>query len=145
MCATLLNPNQPNHYFTASPVQARERQIRAPWKCILGNPSRGSYWDHVTVYPYNGYIRSTNPIVRHIMSLTCTLKRILVNSSTPKHAKSKPLHYSNMRAWAPKVWQTCCHRKCFYLLLEVRSANFIATFIVLCTLYICDQTNNNEN
>ena len=42
MCATLLNPNQPNHYFPATPVQARERQIRAPKKCILGELRRGS-------------------------------------------------------------------------------------------------------
>ena len=36
MCATQLNPNQPNQCFTASPVRARERQIRAPKKGILG-------------------------------------------------------------------------------------------------------------
>ena len=36
MCATLLDPNQPNHFLTASPVRARERQIRAPKKRILG-------------------------------------------------------------------------------------------------------------
>ena len=29
-CATQLDPNQPNHYFPASPVRARKRQIRAP-------------------------------------------------------------------------------------------------------------------
>ena len=71
---------------------------------IIGHQSRASYWDNVTVYPYNGYIRSTNPIVWHVMSLTCTLKWILVNYGTPKHAKTQPLHHSNMRAWAPKVW-----------------------------------------
>ena len=78
MCVTQLNPNQPNHYFGASPVRARERQIRAPKKHILGGLGRASYSDRVTVYPYNGYIRSTNPIVRHVMSLTCTLARIHV-------------------------------------------------------------------
>ena len=41
MCATLLDPNQPNHYFTASPVRAREHQIRAPEKGILGEMRRG--------------------------------------------------------------------------------------------------------
>ena len=56
MCATLLDPNQPNHFFTASPVRARERQIRAPKIGILGVRSRGSYTDNVTVYPYNRYI-----------------------------------------------------------------------------------------
>ena len=78
MRATQINPNQPNHYFTASPVRARERQIRAPKKHILGGLGRSSYSARVTVYPYNGYIKSTNPIVRHVMSLTCTLKQITV-------------------------------------------------------------------
>ena len=41
MCATLLDPNQPNQYFTASPVRAREHQIRAPEKGILGGLTRG--------------------------------------------------------------------------------------------------------
>ena len=36
MCATQLDPNQLNQCFTASPVRARERQIRAPKKGILG-------------------------------------------------------------------------------------------------------------
>ena len=79
MCATQLNPNQPNHYFAALPVRAREHQIRAPKKCILGELGRGSYSDRVTVYPYNGYIESTNTVVRYLMSLTCTLRWILVN------------------------------------------------------------------
>ena len=74
MFTTQLNPNQPNHYFTASPVRARERQIRAPKKHILGGLGRASYSDRVTVYPYNGYIRSTNLIVRHVMSLTWIVK-----------------------------------------------------------------------
>ena len=56
LCATLLNPNQPNQCFTASPVRARERQIRAPGKGILGGIGRGSYPTRVTVYPYNRYI-----------------------------------------------------------------------------------------
>ena len=63
MCATQLNPNQPNHYFSALPVRAREHQIRAPKRCILGGLSRSAYWYRVTVCPYNGYIRSSNPIV----------------------------------------------------------------------------------
>ena len=79
MRATLLDPNQPNQCSTASPVRARGRQIRAPKKHILGGLSTGSYSDRVTVYPYNGHIKSTNPVVRHVMSLICTLKRILVN------------------------------------------------------------------
>ena len=40
MCATLLDPNQPYRYFTASPVRAREHQIRAPEKGILGEMRR---------------------------------------------------------------------------------------------------------
>ena len=79
MWVTQLNPNQPNHRFTALPVQAREHQIRAPKKCSLGELSRGSYRDHVTVYPYNRYIRSTNLIVRHVRSLTWTIKRTRAN------------------------------------------------------------------
>ena len=70
MCATQLDPNQLNQCFTASPVRARERQICAPEEGILGVRSRHSYPTRVTVYPYNGYIKSTNPIVRHVMSLT---------------------------------------------------------------------------
>ena len=37
MCATQLNPNQPNHYFSALPVRAREHRIRAPKKNIYGD------------------------------------------------------------------------------------------------------------
>ena len=40
MCATLLDPNQRNHYIKASPVRAREHQIRAPEKGILGGMRR---------------------------------------------------------------------------------------------------------
>ena len=88
MSATQLNPNQPNHYVTASLVRARDRQIRAPKKHIFGGLSRSSYWARVTVYPYNGHIKSINPIVLRVMSLTCTLKRILVNYGAPKHAQT---------------------------------------------------------
>ena len=95
MCATQLNPNQPNHCFTALPVRAREHQIRAPKKCILGGLSRRPYSDRVTVYPYNGYIKSTNPIVWHVMSLTCTLERMLAYQHVPKHAATQTLHDSN--------------------------------------------------
>ena len=89
MCATQLNPNQPKHYFKASPVQARERQIRAPKKRILGGIRRVSYPAQVTVYPYNGYIRGTNPIVRHVTSLTWTLRRMHANPCAPKHARTQ--------------------------------------------------------
>ena len=40
MFATQGTPNQPNQYIIASPVRARERQIRAPEKRILGGMSR---------------------------------------------------------------------------------------------------------
>ena len=43
MYATQLDANQPNHYFTALPVRAREHQIRAPKMYILGGLSRGPY------------------------------------------------------------------------------------------------------
>ena len=88
MCATQLNPNKPNHYFTALPVRARERQIRAPKKHILGGLRRGSYSDHVTVYPYNGYIRSTNPIMRKLESLQWVLIMMCatqLNPNQPNH------------------------------------------------------------
>ena len=103
MCAPLLDPNQPNQCFTASPVRARECQIRAPKKGIIGAPCRGSYPDNVTVHPYNGYIRGTNPITRHVMSLTCTPTRMRANQHVPKHAATQPLHGSNARARAPNL------------------------------------------
>ena len=103
MCATLLDPNQPNQCFTASTVRARERQTRAPKKHILRGLGRGSYPAHVTVYPYNGYIKSTNPIVRHIMSLICTPIRMCANQRAPKHAVTQSLHDSNARARAPNL------------------------------------------
>ena len=103
MCATQLNPNQLNHHFTALPVRAREHQIRAPKKCILGGLCRSAYWYRVTVCPYNGYITSTNPIVRHALSLTWTMKRILVNLYAPKHAATQSLHDSNMSSRAPNL------------------------------------------
>ena len=44
MCATQLNPDQLNHYFTALPVRAREHQIRAPKKHIIwGLSMKGVY------------------------------------------------------------------------------------------------------
>ena len=103
ICATLLGPNQPNQCFTASPVRARGRQIRGPKMRILGGICRSSYPAHVTLYPYNGYIRSTNPIARHVMSLTCTLKRMRANQCTPNHAATQPLHGSNARDPAPNL------------------------------------------
>ena len=101
--ATLLNPNQPNQCFTASPVRARERQIRAPKKGILRGTTRVSYMDNVTVYPYNGCIGGANPIVRRVMSLICTLNRMHANQHAPKHAATQPLHDSNTRAPAPNL------------------------------------------
>ena len=103
MCATLLEPNQHAQCSTPSSVRARERQIRAPKKGILGVRSRGSYWDNVTVYPYNRYIRSTNPVVRHVMSLACTLKRMRANQHAPKHATTQPLHDSNLKYARPST------------------------------------------
>ena len=85
------------------PVRAREHQIRAPKKCILGGLSRSAYWYRVTVYPYDGYITSSNPIVRHAMPLTWTMKRKRVNLHGPKHAATQPLHDSNTRAPAPNL------------------------------------------
>ena len=103
MCATLLDPNQHGQCSTASSVRARERQIRAPQKGILGVRSRGPYPAQVTVYPYSEYIGGTNPIVRHVMSLSCTLKRMRANQRPPKHAATQPLHDSNTRAPAPNL------------------------------------------
>ena len=101
--AMLFNPNRPSQCFTASPVRARERQIRAPKKRILGGIRRGTYPTHVTVYPYKGYIGNTNLIVRHVMSLTWTLTRMSANQNAPKHAATQPLHDSNARARAPNL------------------------------------------
>ena len=103
MCATLLEPNQHAQCSTPSSVRARERQIRAPKKGILGVRSRVPYRARVTVHRYNRYITSTNPIVRHVMSLTCTLKRMRTNQHAPKHAATQPLHGSNTRAPAPNL------------------------------------------
>ena len=86
MCATLLDPNQPYRYFTAPPVRAREHQIRAPGMRHLGGMSRTPYPGNVTVYPYNRYIRGTNPITRHVKSLTCTLNRMRANQHAPNLA-----------------------------------------------------------
>ena len=103
MFAALLDPNQPNQCITASPVRARERQIRAPEKSILGGISRVPNPNRVTIYPYNRYMRSINPIVRHVMSLTYTLARMHADQHAPKHATTQPLHDSNTRARAPNL------------------------------------------
>ena len=103
MCATLLNPNQHSQCLTASSVRARERQSRAPKKGILGVFCRGPYQTRVTVYPYNRYIGGTNPVVRHVLSLTCTLIRMRANQHAPKHAATQPLYDSNTRAPAPNL------------------------------------------
>ena len=88
MCATLLDPNQPNQCIRASPVRAREHQIRAPEKGILGEMRRGCYPARVTVYPYSGYVKRTNPITRHAMSLTWSLKRMRSNQHNISHSHS---------------------------------------------------------
>ena len=62
MCAVQLNPNQPNHHFTASPIRAREHQIRAPKKCILGEMSRAPTW---IVLPF---IRTADTLEVQILS-----------------------------------------------------------------------------
>ena len=103
ICTTLLDPNQLNHYVTASPVRAHEHLIRAPEKGILGGITRASYPTRVTVYPYNGYIRGTNPFTRHVMSLTCTPTRMRANQHVPKHAATQPLHGPTERARAPNL------------------------------------------
>ena len=46
---------------------------------IIGAQHRGSYAYNVTVNRYNGHITGTNHIVRHVMSLTCTLRRMRAN------------------------------------------------------------------
>ena len=91
MPATPLDPNQPNQCFTAAPVRARERQIRAPKKGMIGGRSRDSYPTRVTVCPHDGYTRSTNLVMRHVMSLTWTLKRMRANQRAQKHAATQPL------------------------------------------------------
>ena len=101
MYVTPINPHQPNNYFTASSVPACEPQIRALKKCIFRVISRGSYLDRFTVYPYNRYIRSTNPIVRHVTSLTWTTKCMRAKYHAPKRTAIQPLHDSNTRARAP--------------------------------------------
>ena len=56
------------------------------WGADIGGMSRGSYPGRVTVNPYNRYIRGTNPIVRHVMSLTCTPARMPANQHALEHA-----------------------------------------------------------
>ena len=101
--ATQLDPNRHAQCSRASSVRAREHQVRAPQKCILGVRRRGSYRENVTVYPYNGHIADTNPIVRHVMSLTWTTKRMRANQHATIHAATQPLHGSNARARAPNL------------------------------------------
>ena len=101
--AMLLNPNRHIQRFTILPVRARERQIRAPKMLILGGLCRGSYPLRVTVYPYNGYVGSTNPIIRCAISLTWTLKRMHAKLHALKHPATQPLHGSNTRTRAPNL------------------------------------------
>ena len=103
MCATQLNPNQPNRHFTALPVRAREHQIRAPKKHIIWVLCRASYSHRVTVYPYNGHIKSTNTIVRCVMSLTWTIEWMRANWHAPKRAATQFLHGSNMSSRAANL------------------------------------------
>ena len=63
---------------------------------IIGAQTRGSYLYRVTVYPYNGYIRSTNPIVRHVMSINWTMERTSANQHALKHPATQTLHGLNM-------------------------------------------------
>ena len=103
MCATLLNPNQQTQCLTASSVRARERQSRAPKKGILGVFCRGPYQTRVTVYPYNRYTRGTNPVARHVLSLTWAAQRMRTHQRAPKRAATQPSHDSNTRAQAPNL------------------------------------------
>ena len=101
--ATQLDPNRHAQCSRASSVRAREHQVRAPQKCILGVRRRGSYRENVTVYPYNGHIADTNPIVRHVMSLTCTLIRMRASQHHTKRAITQPLHGSTTCAPATNL------------------------------------------
>ena len=101
----LVNYGAPKHAKT-QPLHYSNTNAQAPNLISSQNitvDSRASYQDNVTVYPYNGYIQSTNPIVRHVTSLTRTLKQILVNYGAQKHAKTQPLHGSNTHARAPNL------------------------------------------
>ena len=86
MCATLLDPNQCAQCFAASPVRARERQNERLKRASLGESVGDPYPDRVTFNPYSGYIRSTNPIVRHVMSLKWALKRMRARQHALKRA-----------------------------------------------------------
>ena len=55
------------------------------------------YPNNVTVYPYNGYIGGTNPIVRQVMSLTCNLKWMHTNQRALKHPKTQPFNSLHQR------------------------------------------------
>ena len=57
--------------------------------------SSDSYPTRVTVYPYNGHIAGTNPVVRRVMSLTWTTRQMHAYQHDPKHAATQPLHGSN--------------------------------------------------
>ena len=75
-------------------------------RAIIGAQCTGSYPTRVTVCPYNGYIRGTNPITRHVMSLTYTPTRMRANQRAPKHTITQPLqdlHGSTVRARPPNL------------------------------------------
>ena len=85
------------HAYTHLPWGwATNYQIRAPEKCILGAPSRGTYSYRVTVYSYNEYIGSINPIIQYVTSLTWTINYMRANWYAPKHATTQPLYDSNI-------------------------------------------------
>ena len=60
-----------------------------------------SYLDNVTVNRYNGHITGTNPIVRHVISLTCTLKWMHANQNATKHATTQSLKLQGSRRMHP--------------------------------------------
>ena len=105
---------------------------------IIGAHSRGSYAYNVTVNRYIGRITDTNPIMRRVTSLTCTLKRILVNYRAMQHAKTQPLHYSNS---TKNVWQTCLHRRgmlCMHIYIYMMyDMTFVLCHVMSCHVMSC--------
>ena len=89
---------------------------------IIGAQHRGSYAYNVTVNRYNGHITGTNHIVRHVMSLTCTLRRMRANQRAPKHAATQPLHDSSRvppgrgsssNFWLKQCWLAVKVKRCY--------------------------------
>ena len=96
------NQHVPKHAAT-QPLHDSNARPSTKSRGIIAAHARSSYLDNVTVYPYNGCIRGTNPITRSVASLTCTLARMRANQHVPKHAATQPLHDSNARARAPNL------------------------------------------